>query len=334
LDTGSRVCYVVGVNEEGGVVLDHEFTTSERDLIEVFEGMGGEVWVHLEAGELAGWIRGVLKERVAKVVVSHPQTNAWITKDPLKGDRRDALKLGRLLRMGDVHEVYYEDDEDRVAFKQVVRHYDDVTRQEARLKSKIKARLRVRGVIRTGQAVYSPRGREEALAEVSSPAAREAISQLYDLLEDTLRAQKRAKELMAREARKYEEIEILQEVPGVGLISACRFSAYIQNPHRFSSKRKLWRYCQLGVTDRSSDGKPLGYKQLDRNGNSQLKDVSCQVFKSAKKRKEANAIKRAYGRTLRATHNHVHARLSAQRKVVTIMWTLWKKGERYDDAKA
>jgi transposase len=53
---------------------------------------------------------------------------------------------------------------------------------------------------------------------------------------------------MTRMAKQFPEIALFQQVPGVGVIGACRFSGYIQTPHRFSSKRKLWRYCRLGIS--------------------------------------------------------------------------------------
>ena len=40
--------------------------------------------------------------------------------------------------------------------------------------------------------------------------------------------------------------------------------AYIHTPSRFSSKRKLWKYCRLSVSHRSSNGKPLRRPRLNR----------------------------------------------------------------------
>ncbi len=145
LDVGSRTCHVVAVDRNGVLICHTPFATSEAQLRTVFTELSGEVHVHLEASELAGWIRRVLKPLVAEVVISHAQTNAWIAKDPRKSDRVDAFKLAELLRVGRVHAVYYPDDEHRAEFKQVVQHYDDLTRQQVRLKHKLKARLRQQG---------------------------------------------------------------------------------------------------------------------------------------------------------------------------------------------
>ena len=334
LDAGSSSCHLVGTDVHGEVMHDKKFMTSERNLVSAFESLPGKVHVHLEASGMAGWIQRVLRERVrhvVRVLVSHPKSNAWIAKDPLKSDRVDAYKLAELLRTGHPREVYYAQEDHRTFFKQVVQHYDDVTDQETKIKLKIKARLRAQGVLRKGNAVYTREGREEALAKVVSPAVREAIGQLYEILDHTLEAQKKALHLMRREARRYPEIARFREVPGVGVILACRFSAYIQTPHRFSSKRKLWRYCRLGVTNRSSDGKPLGRKALDRNGNGRLKDFSRKAFNGASRTLTDNAFSRAYRASLSRTHDKTHARLSTQRKIVATLLAMWKGGTHYKD---
>ena len=103
--------------------------------------------MHLEASELAGWIRRILQGRVARVVIIHATTNAWIAKDPRKRDSVDAFRLAELLRLGRMHEVYYPEEEHRAVFKQLVQHYDDVVAQQIRPKLKIKACLRAQGVI-------------------------------------------------------------------------------------------------------------------------------------------------------------------------------------------
>ena len=84
----------------------------------------------------------------------------------------------------------------------------------------------------------------------------------------------------------------------MGPIGAHTFDAYIQTPHRFAKRNRLWRYCRLAVTDRSSDGKPLGYKRLDKSGVGELKALSHRAFMSAMK--SDNEVKRFYLQSLAA----------------------------------
>jgi transposase len=336
LDVGSRSCHVVGTDKEGNVLLDRQFDTSEQKLVSVLEDVRGRLEVHLEASELAAWVRRILLQRlprVQRVLVSHPQANAWIAKDTRKNDRVDATKLAMLLRtrLAEQHEVYYGDDQKRTAFKQVVRHYDDVTRQVVRLKQKVKARLRTNGLIARGDEVYTAEGRIKYINAIGSEAARQALRDLFELLDAASKTKEDAERLMKKEARRFPETTRLQKMPGVGPVSASRFVGYIQTPHRFGSKRKLWRYCRLGITDRSSDGKPLGRQALDRNGNVSLKLASRTAFRGAMKTREDNMFKRVFRKTMLATHDSTHARLTVQRKILAVMWALWKGGKSYRD---
>jgi transposase len=319
------------MHPDGTTTSSRRYQMSEANLRTAFTGLGGDVHVHLEAGELAAWVRSVIAPLVRRVVISHPRTNAWIANDPQKGDRIDACKLADLLRMNRVHEVYYAADQARRDFKQLVQHYDDLTSQQARLKCKIKARLRTHGLIRRGEQLFSESGREKVLAQLSSPHVRTAITQLYEVLDQTVQAQTAAHHLMMSATRAFPEVALLRTAPGVGPIGASRFVAYVQTPHRFSSKRKLWRYCRLGVSHRTSDGKPLRHPQLDAAGCGRLKDVTRKAFEVAVRARTDNSFKRAYTEALARTHNATHARLTVQRKIASTLRAMWLTQTPYQE---
>jgi len=331
LDLGSSSFQQVGLNQAGLVRLKREFQTSEANLIKSFADLEGEIHVHLEAGELAPWASEIIRPLVSRVVCSHPQSNAWIAKDADKCDRIDAFKLADLLRLNRFKEVHYPAAPSRRDFKTLVQHYDELTAQQARLKTKLKARLRMQGVIVRGERGFSQRGRQSVLAQVRSPAIRTALTQLYTVLDQSVASQTEARTLMLRAAQALPEIKIMKTAPGVGPIGACRFSAYIHAPQRFSSTRKLWKYCRLSVSHRSSNGKPLRRPRLDRNGCGRLKDVSRKAFDAAMRSKTDNAFKRTYQRAFANTHDATHARLTVQRKIVSTLRAIWINQTPYRD---
>jgi transposase len=238
--------------------VNRDFPTSEANLMKAFSDLRGQIHVHLEAGELAPWAAAVIEPLVHRVVCSHPRDNAWIAKAGDKCDRVDAFKLAELLRLNRFKQVHYAPDQPRRDFKTLVQHYDELTAQQARLKTKVKARLRMQGVIVTGERLFSSTGRKPVLAQVASRDVRCAISQLYEVLDQSVASQGQAKLLMLRAAQAFPEIKLFRTAPGVGPIGACRFSAYIHTPQRFSSKRKLWKYCRLSVSHRSRRGPRAG----------------------------------------------------------------------------
>jgi len=108
------------------------------------------------------------------------------------------------------------------------------------------------------------------------------------------------------------------------------FDAYIQTPHRFTRKSALWRYCQLGVSDRTSDGKPLGYKHLDKAGNSELKAMSYRAFLAALRSRCENEVRQFFEKSLSRTHSSTNARLNTQRKIISVLHGIWRKEAEYD----
>lgn len=329
LDIGSTQCYQVVMNPDGSIVRSRPFPTSEQNLRSAFANLDGEIHVHTEAGELAHWVREAIAPLVKRIVVSHPRTLAWIAKDALKCDRLDARKLADLLRLNLVHEVYLPKQTSRRVFKQLVRHYDEATRAQAKVKAKLKARLRCQGIIRRDASVFGNIERETVLANITDKFLHEMFTQVYATLDHLLDDLADAKRLMLEAASQFPEIKLLRTAPGVGIIGACRFVAYIQTPARFSNKRKLWRYCRLGIARRSSDGKLLAHPRLDINGCGALKDVSRKAFEAALRCHKDNSFKRAFEQSLANTHNKVHARLTVQRKIVACLRAMWLHRQPY-----
>jgi len=181
-----------------------------------------------------------------------------------------------------------------------------------------------------GTHVYNPKKRGDFLSQIKQGAVKNQLSRLFVLLDTALKMQKLALEEALRLAREYPEINEFKKIPGVGNIGALVFDSYIQTPHRFTYKSPLFRYCQLGVTDRSSDNKPLGYKKLDKAGNSELKAMSYRAYLAAMRIKRENEVRTFYENSYRVTRNATHARLNTQRKIIAVMHGIWRKGEEYN----
>jgi transposase len=126
------------------------------------------------------------------------------------------------------------------------------------LKQKIKSRLKRWGHLHIpGASVFSQSGREAYLDELSHDRIRSQVESLYGLLDQTHTEKKAARRQLLELGCHYPETQEFQKIPGIGPISAHTFDAYIQTPHRFATKQKLWRYCKLGVQKRSSGGNQI-----------------------------------------------------------------------------
>ena len=329
IDVHARHCVLGHMDFNGNFIGNKTFLTSEQNIIEALKAVKAkEKYLALEESNLAYWAAQVAAPYVTEVISSDPTENALIYRSPHKREKVDTKKLCRLLRMGELKRVYHPENDERAIFKAAIQHYIDVRDQQVTLKNKIKAMYRHWGVIDVaGGAVYGIKRRHDYLKKVKHLHIRNQLDRLYFLMDQTESMQKKALKVMKQLGRKYPEIKEFQRIYGIGEISAHIFDGFIQTPERFANKRQLWRYCRLGITDRSSDGKPLGYKRLDRSGVSELKALSYQAWLCAMK--SDNEVRRFYANSYRRTLNRVHARLNTQRKILAVMYGMWKRGEAY-----
>lgn len=334
LDVHSRTCTMAWMNGEGTYRGTATFGTSAQNLREqVGKLKATEKHLTLEEGPLAFWTARVVEEVVDRILVCDPRENSLISQAVHKSDEADAKALARLLRLGEVKEVYQPSGDHRALFKQTANHYTDLRDQQRALKQKIKARLKRWGLWKIPSAeVYSKSGRTAYLEELSHNRVRTQVESLYRLLDRTHEEKQAARRELIELGEPYWEISEFQKIPGIGPIRAHLFDAIIQTPHRFSTKQKLHRYCKLPVESKSS-GDQAAKQQLDDAGNGELKNISYQAFRQARGEEEPNEIDTFYEASLKRTNNETHARLNTQRKIVESMWALWKNDACYDPEK-
>jgi transposase len=330
MDVHANNCVLGEMDYNGTFKGNQVFPTSENNIIEALKSVKAkEKYLTMEESNLAYWVAQVSSPYVTEVIPCDPKENALIFRSSVKRDKVDTRKLCRLLRLGELKRVYHPESDERALFKASVQHYIDLRNQQIGLKQKIKAMYRHWGVIDvSGEAVYSVAKRHDYLTQVKHLYIRNQLNRLYSIMDETESMQHKAKKAMIKLGQKYPEIRQFKKIPGIGDISAHIFDAYIQTPDRFANRRKLWRYCRMAVTDRSSDGKPLGYKRLDKSGISEIKAIMYQAWMSALK--SDNEVKKFYLGSLQRTHSRVHARLNTQRKIIAVMYGLWKSGEAYN----
>jgi len=187
LDVHSRTCTMAWMNESGDCRGPSTFQTSGQAIRnKIDEIKADQKVVTLEEGPLAFWTARTLEETVDRAVVCDPRENYLISRAARKDDEADAKALARLLRLGEVKEVYQPSGDRRALFRQAASHYTDLRDQLRKLKQKIKARLKRWGLWDLPSAdVYSKSGRRKYLEKLSHDRIRTQVKSLYRLLDQT-----------------------------------------------------------------------------------------------------------------------------------------------------
>lgn len=332
LDAHTRNCVLAVMDSDGQLIKFNEFRTSEADLIRNVTSISARAkFIAVEESSLAGWIADTLRPYVSQLIVCDPRHNSLISRGGNKDDYTDAFNLCRLHRLGELVPVYHSAHLARTDFKIVVQQYLSFRDDHAKLKRQIKAKYQQAGLVGvTGTGVFSKKYRGSYLEELPSRSRRGIMERLYVRLDGAGRLREESCNAMVELGRSYPEIKKFQRIPGIGVLGAHVFSAIIQTPDRFATKQKLWSYCRLGILERSSAGKPLAYKRLNYTGSGILKAMSYQCWQSALRTKEPNEVSLFYKASLKRTGDKVHARLNTQRKVLVVLWTIWKNDVAYN----
>jgi len=335
LDLHSRYSVLGSMDHDGRTQPRMRFATQAdilRAQVRALKQKRRPLHLTLEAGALTRWASGIVRPLVERLIICEPRHNRLINSNPTKSDEADVEGMCLLLRLGKLKEVWMGQDRTREIYRALV--YELLNWRDARreLKGLIKARYRQWGVLRLhGIKMFSIKGRKDYLDQLPAEEERRMMRRLYSQLDHAIAQWKETLQEVERLGGEFWEVREFQRIPGVGPMAAHVFSAIIEEPARFANKHKLWKYSQLGITDRTSDHKPLGYQRLDRRGNRELKNLSYHAWRTAcKSTTGPNVIKAFYQQSRLRTGSVRHARLNTQRKILETMWMMWLRRQPFD----
>lgn len=339
LDLHCDTCLLGSMDHEGNNQPKVRFVTEADTLRQELQKLGSKhrrpIHLTLEAGPLSRWAAAIVRPLVERLVVCDPRHNRLINSNPNKHDEVDVEGMCLLLRVGKLKEVWMGTDRTREIYRALVYELLNFRDAQRELKALIKARYRQWGVLKLhGLKVFSKTLRHDYLEQLPGEEERRMMERLYRQHDQAIEQWKDTLKEVERVGKAFWEVAEFQRIPGVGPIGAHVFSAIIEEPQRFPTKFKLWKYSRLSITERSSDGTPLGYQRLDRAGNRELKTLSYHAWKTACKRTTGpNAIQSFYEASKQRTHDVRHARLNTQRKILEAMWLIWLRQRPFDPAK-
>ncbi len=313
---------VIAVQRAGKIVQRFKVPTTVQSIRQTLGTISGGKYVALEEGPMAGWLYRNLRDYVDRITVSDPRRNKLIASDGQKDDKIDAEKLAALLRGGYLKPVHHSKDQLHVELKRWAGIYHDRVREATRCINKIRAQARMEGVRITRRVILDPAHRKRVLKELSNKMFSERIELLcigYDSVSYQARL---SRNRFVRLSRRNSIVRKWSELPGIGDIRAATLLAYLETPWRFSRKNRLWKYCGVGLVYNGSAG--VGRLRVPWAVNKKLKNVVMGAALTAV-RSKSNEYRSYYERMLKAGVLAGNARRSVARKLLTVMWGMWKQ---------
>jgi|TARA_Y100000294_G_C8540003_1_gene330734 transposase len=325
-DAHATHCVLSVRNARGEEIDRRSMTTNANQLIGAVRAVSGRKVVTTEEGQLAGWLFHTLEPYADQFIICNPKKNSWIAKDDKKDDLSDASKLSHLLFGGYLKPVHHPEKK-RQMFKDLVLHYHMVSDELVKIKNRIKSRYLRNGLQCVSNDVYRQDRREKWICQLPQMTRME-VQDLYGCLDLQVDLKNRVKKRMAQEAKKHPQLQRLLKYPGIGPVRASTFYAIIDTPHRFQKKSKIWVYCGIGLTSRSSGAKPAR-QHRNQSYNRKLKWVVMGAARTAICTKKDNPFKDHYQILLNKGVHHKEAVVRVARKITSSMWGMWRANQDY-----
>jgi transposase len=318
------------------IMARHKVPTTIAAISGILDSLRGQKHLAIEEGPMAGWLYRNLSKKVDTLTICDPRRNKLIDSDGDKDDKIDAAKLACLLRGGYLRAVYHSDDDHRTELKHWVSLYQDRVRDAVRNINKLRARCRMHGISIPRAVIRNPSERSHWLSSIKQPVLAKQLNLLWIGYDATVQQVAIGKRHLSTLGKKYDIIKLWGKLNGIGLIRATTLFAYLDTPWRFKKKNKLWKYCGVGLvrtasgTDKKGRPKPARLR-LPWAVNRTLKNAVLGAATSAINQKD-NLFSIYYERMVADGIMPSNARHAVARKLLTVMWAMFKTNSRFDES--
>lgn len=304
--------------------------TSKEGLTKHFAGVARRRFI-VEAGAHCNWVRVHLEAMGHEVIVANPRQVPGITRSTQKSDPKDANKLAMYGRV-DVRILHpiqprsLETQQDRAA----LRAREGLVRARTKLINMVRGLAKAVGerLPKCGAEQFAGRARE-GMAEGLRPSlipvldGIEALNRQIEVVEQTI-------EQLARE--KYPETARLQQVWGVGRLTALCFVLSLEDPNRLDKSRAAGVVVGLGP-GKSQSGERDPQLGISKTGDRQLRWLLVECAQQGLSKRAPDSDLKRWGLKLcdRGGKNaKKRAIVAVARKLAVLLHKLWRSGETYE----
>jgi len=332
LDLGDTYSYAFAIDADGVMVEEGRVRTTRAGIMRFLKDRD-PCRIALEVGTHSPWVSRFVSDLGHEVLVANARKLRAIYCNELKSDRIDAEMLARIARL-DPQLLY------------PIRHRGAVAQTDlARIRSRaalVRARTLLINHVRGSVKAFGKRLPKCGTRSFSSKAAAHIPEELQAALHPLLSTITELSQQIDRQQRaivklaadSYPETASLQQVFGVGPVTALTYVLTLQDPTRFQKSRDVAAY--LGLTPRrrqSGDHEPE--LRISKTGDADLRRLLVQAAQYILGPFGPETALRVWGLTLanrggkRAKRRAV---VAVARKLAVLLHRLWLTGDVYAPA--
>jgi transposase len=329
-DTYSSVCVV---DNDGEVVEEGRVRTTKAALTRRFSI--ARCRIVLEVGTHSPWVSRLLAELGHEVIVANPRNVRLIAESDRKHDRGDAEQLARLGRLdpqllSPIQHRGIGAQEDLA----LIRSRDNLVAARTTLVNHTRGVVKAHGDrLPSCSTTAFHRKAGPAIPDGLKPSLLPHIELIAHLTAEIARADST---IDARIAERYREARGLQQVPGVGPITALAFVLTLEDPSRFRQSRQVGAY--LGLTPRQRDsGASSPQLRISKAGDAHVRRllIACAHYILGPFGPDTDLRRWGMQHGAGAKGNaRKRAVVGVARKLAVLLHRLWSTGEVYEPLRA
>jgi transposase len=324
IDHHRQYSHLTVMDQQGQVLRSGRVWNVRTEIEKLLEGLG-EMEAVIETGRSSYTMVDVLEKMGVGVKIVHPNEVKAIARAKIKTDKRDSEVLAHLLRMNMVPEVYQRSRENRRA-QRVLRQRAFYVKAMTALKNRVYAFLaqqkeEVREEVARETNIFSVKGQKMLLGldlDRGEKRLLEALLKTYRHLET------RIEESTALIEKLYGEIpeaQLIRTIPGFGKY----FAVEIADLNRFADAAHLHAYAGV-IPSTHNSGDRTHHGKIVRAGNRWLRWAAVEAVWPAIR--ADFDLHRFYERLARNKGPN-RAKVATARRLLTIIYKVWKEGRNY-----
>jgi transposase len=329
LDLGDRRHRFCVVDDAGGIVEEGSVSNERVSLGGLSCRYPGAMMV-LEAGCHSPWVSRYLEEQGCRVLVANPRKLRAIYHHERKSDRRDAEMLARIGRLDPalLYPVRHGTEEAQADLLRI-KLRDSLVRARVALINSVRFTLKSLGyTVRNPSSERFHKVIEEGLPETLRQMIAPSVQALAEL---TTRVKVLEREINTLAQTKYPQTAQLQQIPGVGPITAVYFVLKIEDPSRFKNVRDVGAYAGL-CPRRDQSGESDPQLRISKCGDAYLRRLLVSAAQYILGPFGPESALRQYGLRLAAegtARAKKRATVAVARKLAVLLLSLWKSQRPY-----
>ena len=333
-DTKHAICVT---DKHAKVLKEYKISNTREQICKLAEEYP-KALVAMEVGTHSPWISRLLKAYGLTVIVANARKLRAIYQNDRKSDLLDARMLAKLVRVDRelLYPVEHSSEDAQLDFLPIKMRGTLVT-QRVNIINSIRGSLKALG-IRIPSATSRGISKQARLfLEKNHLDVLPSISPLLDIL-DQLKIQIAYydKAIDSLIATKYPSAQRIQQIGGVGPITALSFVLTIERPERFEDPRDVGAYIGL-VPRRDQSGDTDKQLPISKKGNSHLRKLLVQCAQYNLGHFGQDSDLRRYGENLYQSKGSKAAKrkavIAVARKLSVLMLTLWQRECDYEPLK-